>query len=145
MKVICICYDGSEISDETVNSIVAIVSPFAKDKSKVLVNRYGDKDIADALSVLSSKVVCFKTTENSVGEAVKNAACYIHNRFGSFFKNHVLLALSMVEVKNSHSEESTIFRNAASIILENRYAYSTVLKKEGITPEIVGVIKNVNM
>lgn len=143
MKVVCICYDGSEISDETANSIVAIVSPFAKDKSKVLVNRYGDKDIADALSVLSSKVVCFKTTEGSVGEAVKNAACYIHNRFGSFFKNHVLLALSMVEVK--HSEESTIFRNAASIILENRYAYSTLLEKNGITPEIVEVIKNVNM
>ena len=59
MKVVCICYDGSEISDKTVNSIVAIVSTFAKDKSKVLVNRYGDKDIADALSVLSSKVVCF--------------------------------------------------------------------------------------
>lgn len=71
MKVVCICYDGSEISDKTVNSIVAIVSTFAKDKSKVLVNRYGDKDIADALSVLSSKVVCFKTTESSVGEAVK--------------------------------------------------------------------------
>lgn len=145
MKVVCICYDGSEISDETVNSIVAIVSPFAKNKSKVLVNIYGDKDIADALSVLSSKVVCFKTTEGSVGEAVKNAACYIHKRFGSLFKNNVLLALSMVEVKNSHSEESTIFRNAASIILENRYAYSTVLEKDGITPEIVEVIKNVNM
>lgn len=71
MKVVCICYDGSEISDKTVNSIVAIVSTFAKDKSKVLVNRYGDKDIADALSVLSSKVVCFKTAESSVGEAVK--------------------------------------------------------------------------
>ena len=145
MKVVCICYDGSEISDKTVNSIVAIVSTFAKDKSKVLINRYDDKDIADALSALSSKVVCFKNTDHSVDEAVKNAACYINKRFGSLFKNNVLLALSMVEVKNSHSEESTIFRKAASIILERRYNYSPILEKYGITPEIVEVIKNVNM
>lgn len=143
MNVICVCYDGSEVSDETVNSIVAIVTPFAKNKSKVLVNRYDNNDIAGVISAVSLKTICCKTTEKPVDVAIESAARYIGKRFESFFKNHVLLALSMVEVKNSHSEESTIFKNAASIILENRY--SPVLEKHGITPEIVEVIKNVNM
>lgn len=143
MNVICVCYDGSEVSDETVNSIVAIVTPFAKNKSKVLVNRYDNNEIAGVISAVSLKTICCETTEKPVDEAIESAARYIGKRFESFFKNHVLLALSMVEVKNSHSEESTIFKNAASIILENRY--SPVLEKHGITPEIVEVIKNVNM
>ena len=143
MNVICVCYDGSEVSDETVNSIVAIVTPFAKNKSKVLVNRYDNNDIAGVISAVSLKTICCETTEKPVDVAIESAARYISKRFESFFKNHVLLALSMVEVKNSHSEESTIFKNAASIILENRY--SPVLEKHGITPEIVEVIKNVNM
>ena len=53
MNVICVCYDGSEVSDETVNSIVAIVTPFAKNKSKVLVNRYDNNDIAGVISAVS--------------------------------------------------------------------------------------------
>ena len=49
----------------------------------------------------------------------------------------------MVEVKNSYTEESKIFKNASSIILENRF--STVLADNGITTEVVEVIENVNM
>ena len=145
MNVICVCYDGSEVADETVNSIVAIVTPFAKNKSKVLVKRYDSNDIAGVISAVSLKTVCCETTEKPVDVAIESAARYISKRFESFFKHHVLLALSMAEVKNSHSEESTIFKNAASIILDNRYTYSSVLEKYGITPEIVEVIKNVNM
>ena len=143
MKVICICYDGSEISEDTVNSIVTIVSPFVKNKSKAIVNRYGDKDIADVFSALSLKTVSCETVKSSVDAAVEKAACYIRKRFGLFFSNKVRLALSMVEVKNSYTEESKIFKNASSIILENRF--STVLADNGITTEVVEVIENVNM
>lgn len=137
MKVITIVYDGTELPSDIISSMVGCMSRFVVEGSNTTVKQLNERD----LITLGIKNVVSTRTDNKT-QAVEHAANYISTRFGSFLKEPIKLILAMAEVKNSTTEESTILKNAVSIIVEN--PTNPILKQNEITPSVVKVIKEFN-
>lgn len=135
MKVVVFSYDGSELPRDILGSMTNQMSRFVVAGSSVHVEKFNESDLIQ-LSVKS--VAGPSKTEKD--EALEHAVTYLSTRFGKFFKEPVMLAVAMSEVKNSSTEEAVVLKNAIQIVLEN--IGNAVLKKYGLTPSVVKVVKD---
>lgn len=138
MKVIAIIYDGSEIPGEILHAMSDEMSRFVVQGSNVVFKKFNENDLVN-LGIKNAVSVIAKDPENN---PLEHAANYIVTRFGTFLSQPIPLVLAMSEVKNSTTEEAAILKNAVSIIVEN--PTNPLLKKKGITPSVVKVIKEFN-
>jgi hypothetical protein len=135
MKVVVFSYDGSELPRDILGSMTNQMSRFIVAGSSVHVEKFNESDLIQ----LSVKTVAGPSKDDK-DEAINHAATYISTRFGKFFKEPVMLAVAMSEVKNSSTEEAVVLKNAVQLVLEN--ICNITLKKYGITPSVVKVIKD---
>lgn len=138
MKVLVIVYDGSTLPGEVVRSMVSSASHFMANNSNTIVKQFNEDDLVS----IGVKSAVDNIVFDKKNDEVEHAATYIQTRFGGFFKESVKLVLAMAEVKNSGTEESTILKNAISIIVNN--SKDPILGLHSITPSVVKVIKEFN-
>lgn len=144
-KAIVILYNGKQVTDEIVCSIVKKIIPLCASSTLPTVVTRDTDSISDALIQVSVKQNLKEQQENK-NEPVAAALTYIGVQYAHLLsqRNYILLGLTL-QYDLNHSGKNDALLNAITILATEKALFvpESFAKEYGITPEVINVIKEV--